>query len=99
MYLPAKASRARVREAEHARRNRAEILKACSQGQASRRDLIKMGLFTAGGAPAFKNGLRPLRPSPYAAVPPAFRRSLVANVRAVRQPSPRSDFRPLNLGP
>src|SRR2546426_3384612 len=44
MYLLGKASRARVREAENARRNRAEILKAWSQGQVSRRDLIKMAL-------------------------------------------------------
>ena len=50
MYLPEKASRARVREAENARRNRAEILKAWSQGQVSRRDLIKMGLFTTAAA-------------------------------------------------
>ena len=42
-FLPENASKARIREAENARRNRAEILKAHSQGQVSRRDLIKMG--------------------------------------------------------
>src|SRR2546425_6305171 len=58
MYLPGRASRARVREAENARRNRAEILKAWSQGQVSRRDLIKMGLFTTAGTLVLQNGLR-----------------------------------------
>ena len=31
------------------RRNRLEIVKALSDGQVTRRDLIKWGLFTAGG--------------------------------------------------
>jgi hypothetical protein len=40
-FLPRSASKARLREAENARKNRAEIVKAFSQGQVSRRDLIK----------------------------------------------------------
>ena len=96
MYLPAKASRARVREAENARRNRAEILKAWSQGQVSRRDLIKMGLFTAGGALAFKNGLSPFAPSAYGSVPTGFPRSPLFNVQAFTQPMPRFDVLPRN---
>ncbi|MGH9565959.1 MAG: hypothetical protein ACRD4I_08260, partial [Candidatus Angelobacter sp.] len=44
------ASKARLREAENARNNRAEILRAYSHGQVTRRDLLKWGLITAGGA-------------------------------------------------
>ena len=50
MYLPTKASRARQREAENARQNRAEIVKALSHGQITRRDLYKWGIYTATGA-------------------------------------------------
>src|SRR5207302_8628208 len=46
IYLPSNASAARLREAEHARRNRAEIVRELSWGRVTRRDLIKMGLFT-----------------------------------------------------
>src|SRR6266516_5545949 len=94
MYLPGRASGARVREAENARRNRAEILKAWSQGQVSRRDLIKMGLFTAGGAWTFKNGLSPFAPSAYGAVPTVLPRSPLVNVQAFTQPMPRFDVLP-----
>ena len=58
-YLPKDASKARVREAENARRNRAEIMKAYSQGQVSRRDLVKWGLFTTAGVMAPISGLSP----------------------------------------
>src|SRR6266571_3058818 len=99
MYLPGKASRARVREAENARRNRAEILKAWSQGQVSRRDLIKMGLFTASGVVAFKNGLSPFAPSAYAddsSIPTGLPRSPLFGVQAFTQPMPRFDVLPRN---
>ena len=49
MYLPTNASQARLREAIAARRNRAEIHRALSLGQVSRRDLIRWGLFTTTG--------------------------------------------------
>ena len=49
LYLSHDASRARLREAENARRNRLDILTAWSGGQISRRDLVKLGLFTAAG--------------------------------------------------
>src|SRR5215813_1356963 len=93
MYLPGKASKARVREAENARRNRAEILKALSQGHVSRRDLIKMGLFTAAGTLALKNGLSPFARSAYADsnVPTGFPRSPLFNVQAFTQAMPRFD--------
>ena len=58
-YLPRNASKARLREAENARKNRAEIVKAYSQGQVSRRELIKWGLITTGGLIAPIGGLSP----------------------------------------
>ena len=41
MFLPTTASRARVREAETARRNRQEVVRARSIGQITRRDLFR----------------------------------------------------------
>ena len=58
-YLPRNASKARLREAEKARQNRAEILKAYSHGQVSRRELIKWGIITTGGLLAPISGLSP----------------------------------------
>ena len=49
IYLPKDASKAQLRAAENARKNRAEILKAYSQGKVSRRELIKWGLITSAG--------------------------------------------------
>jgi FtsP/CotA-like multicopper oxidase with cupredoxin domain len=69
MYLNRKSSRRRLAEAESARRVRAEIVKALSQGKITRRELIRWGLVTAGGALLMKNGLSPFAPSAWAAVP------------------------------
>jgi FtsP/CotA-like multicopper oxidase with cupredoxin domain len=66
MYLKRTASKARLRDAENARQNRAEIVKALSQGQVTRRDLIKMGLFTTAGLLAPIGGLNPFVPSAHA---------------------------------
>src|SRR5215510_5183275 len=66
MYISAKASRIRQREAQRARNNRADIHRALSLGQISRRDLIRWGLMTAGGVLVCKNGLSPLAPSAFA---------------------------------
>jgi len=65
-FLPRNASRARLRGAEHARQNRAEIVKAFSCGQVSRRDLIKWGLITSAGTLAPISGLSAFAPSAYA---------------------------------
>ena len=46
MYISTKASRIRQREAQRARENRAEIVKARSLGQVTRRELIRWGIFT-----------------------------------------------------
>ena len=44
MWLTPNADRRRIRDAENARRNRAEIMKALSQGRVSRRELVKWGV-------------------------------------------------------
>src|SRR5579864_6739755 len=65
--LSENSSKARLREAENARANRAEIVKAYSQGKVSRRDLVKWGLITAGGAIAPIHGLNPFVKSAFGA--------------------------------
>src|SRR5499427_4240089 len=59
IFLPRNASKARLRDAERARRNRAEIVRELSWGRVTRRDLLKWGLFSAAGALAPKGGLSP----------------------------------------
>ena len=66
-FLSENSSKARLREAENARNNRAEIVKAYSQGKVSRRDLIKWGLITSSGMLAPIHGLNPFVKSAYAA--------------------------------
>jgi hypothetical protein len=58
-FLSEKSSKARLREAENARKNRAEIVKAYSQGKVTRRELVKWGLITTGGAMAPIHALNP----------------------------------------
>ncbi|MBZ5726804.1 MAG: multicopper oxidase domain-containing protein [Acidobacteriia bacterium] len=65
-FLPWNASKARLREAENARKNRLEIVKGLSQGGFSRRDLFKWGLITGAGALAPIHGLSPFVKSAYA---------------------------------
>jgi FtsP/CotA-like multicopper oxidase with cupredoxin domain len=89
MYLPTKASRARQREAQNARDNRAEIVKALSHGQITRRDLYKWGIFTATGALALKNGLSPFARSAFADVPTGTPRSPLGTATKFSQPMPR----------
>src|SRR5947209_5023142 len=66
IYLPWNASKRRLKEAEDARKNRMEIVKALSTGQVSRRDLVKWGLFTTAGILAPIGGLSPFVPSAHA---------------------------------
>jgi len=73
MFLSNKASKLRIREAQNARRNRQEIVKALADGQITRRDLFKWGLFTTGGLLLWKHGLNPFVSSAYASVPTASR--------------------------
>ncbi|HEY6971127.1 MAG TPA: multicopper oxidase domain-containing protein [Candidatus Angelobacter sp.] len=58
-WLSENSDRKRIRDAENARRERAEITKALSHGKVSRRDLVKWGLFTSAGALAPIGGLNP----------------------------------------
>src|SRR5712671_3258647 len=88
-YLSTKASRIRQREAQNARNNRAEIIRALSIGQISRRDLYKWGLLTFGGL-ALKIGLSPFAPSAFAdGVPTGTPRSPLFNAQKFTQRMPR----------
>src|SRR5438270_868655 len=66
IYLSQTACKARMRDAENARKNRGEIVKAYSQGQVSRRELFKWGLFTSAGLLAPIGGLSPFVQSVHA---------------------------------
>ncbi|HEX2328329.1 MAG TPA: multicopper oxidase domain-containing protein [Candidatus Angelobacter sp.] len=98
-YLPKDASQARLREAENARKNRAEIVKAYSQGQVSRRDLIKWGLFTSAGALAPIHGLNPFVAKSEASIPTGFNPSPLFGVQAFSTPMPRFDLIPRGTNP
>jgi FtsP/CotA-like multicopper oxidase with cupredoxin domain len=106
-FLPFNAPKSRLRDAENARKNRAEILKAWSQGQVSRRDLIKMGLFTGAGLLMPIGGLSPFVGTAYAKdggssgsgsgssggfnIPTGAPRSPLFGVKAFSAPMPRFD--------
>src|SRR5712692_8295459 len=88
-YLSTKASRIRQREAQNARNNRAEIVRALSIGQITRRDLYNWGLVTVGGL-TLKNGLSPFAPSAFAdGVPTGTPRSPLFGAQKFTQPMPR----------
>lgn len=99
MYLKHTASRQRMKEAQNARNNRAEVQKALSTGEVSRRDLFRMGIFTGLGTLACVNGLSPFASSAYAqgvvtGVPP----SPLFGARPFTQEMPRLDLqKPKNL--
>src|SRR3954463_4933519 len=91
MYVRKKSSKARLREAQDARDNRLDILKALSHGQVSRRDLVRMGLFTGAGAMVIKSGLNVFAPSAYAAIPTGMPPSPLFGVQPFSTPMPRFD--------
>src|SRR5919112_96027 len=95
-YLSPKASKARLREAEQARKNRWDIINAHSQGQVSRRDLIKMGLFTSAGLMVPISGLSPFARSAFASsnIPTGLPPSPLFGVGAFTTPMPRFDIFP-----
>jgi manganese oxidase len=102
--LQRNASRARIKEAHEARKNRLEIVKALSRGQVSRRELIKWGLFTTPGLLAPIRGLSPFATSAYAAnvgngIPTGAPLSPLFGAQAFSQPMPRFDVLPRNLFP
>jgi manganese oxidase len=102
-WLSENSDRRRIRDAENARKNRAEINKALSHGQVSRRDLVKWGLFTTAGIVAPIGGLSPfVRPLHGQTVTPSFSRggsgiptglpsSPLFGVLPFTQPMPRFD--------
>ena len=94
MYLSGKTSQRRMREAENARQNRLEIVKALSLGQITKRDLFKWGIFTAGGYLACKNGLSPFARSAYGAVPTGTPRSPLFGATKFSQRMPRQIVQP-----
>src|SRR5690349_19099035 len=98
MFLSRKASKRRIKEAEDARRNRQEIVKALADRQITRRDLFKWGLYTAGGLLVAKHGLSPFVSSAYAdtTIPTGLPRSPLFGVQAFTQPMPRFDVLPRN---
>jgi manganese oxidase len=99
-FLTSKDSRKRLKEAEDARRNRLEILKAWSQGQISRRELLKWGLFTMGGVLVAKQGLSPFVRSAYADnIPTGLPSSPLFGVQDFSTPMPRFDVLARNANP
>jgi len=101
-WLSENSDRRRIRDSENARRNRAEINKALSRGQVSRRDLVKWGLFTSAGIVAPIGGLSPfVRPmnaqtSSFSfgggsGIPTGLPSSPLFGVQPFTQPMPRFD--------
>ena len=91
MYLPWNASKARQREAQRARENRAEIIRELSWGRVSRRDLIKWGLFTSAGLLAPISGLNPFVRTALADGGSGIPRSPLGDAKPFTQPMPRFD--------
>jgi len=98
-WLTEKSDPARRRDAENARKNRAEIVKSLSHGQISRRDLVRMGLFTTAGLLAPIGGLNPfVRPMNAQtrcfgfSIPTGMSASPTFGVPAFSQPMPRFDL-------
>jgi FtsP/CotA-like multicopper oxidase with cupredoxin domain len=109
VWLTPNADKRRLRDAENARKNRAEITKALSHGQISRRDLVKWGLFTSAGILAPIGGLSPfVRPlnaqttssfsfgGSCSQIPTGLSPSPTFGVQPFTQPMPRFDLLPRN---
>jgi FtsP/CotA-like multicopper oxidase with cupredoxin domain len=96
IFLPWNTSRARLRAAEHAREHRAEIARELSWGRVSRRDLIKLGLFTGAGMIAPIRGLNPFISDAWAQIPTGTPPSPLFGVQPFTQPMLRFDVVPRN---
>src|SRR5689334_17317160 len=100
IYLPKDASRQQLKAAHQAQEERRGIVKALSHGQVSRRDLIKMGLFTGAGLLAPIRGLNPFVPNLLAqtpggpGIPTGLPRSPLFGAVAFSQSMPRFDVLP-----
>ena len=99
IFLPSNASKARMRDAEQARRNRAEIVRELSWGRVSRRDLLKWGLFTSAGHAGADRRPQPVRRERRRpAARPACRASPLFGAKPFTQPMPRFDVLPRESG-
>jgi FtsP/CotA-like multicopper oxidase with cupredoxin domain len=108
IWLSDNSDKRRLRDAENARKNRAEITKALSHGQVSRRDLVKWGLFTTAGMMAPIGGLNPFvkplhaqttsfsRGGSCSQIPTGLPPSPTFGVQPFTQPMPRFDVLPRN---
>src|SRR4051794_9211246 len=100
LFLPKNASRLALKAAQQAQDERRGIIKALSHGKVSRRDLIKMGLFTGAGMLAPIRGLNPFQPSLLAqtpggpGIPTGLPPSPLFGVTAFSQSLPRFDVLP-----
>ena len=109
LWLGEGADRARLRDAEQARRNRMEIQKALVDGSVSRRDMMRWGLLTTAGLAAPIAGLSPFVRNAYAdggrgggggdgggatGVPTGLPASPTFGVAPFSQPMPRFDVLP-----
>src|SRR3954469_12467246 len=100
LFLPKNASRLALKAAQQAQDERRGIIKALSHGKVSRRDLIKMGLFTGAGMLAPIRGLNPFQPSLLAqtpggpGIPTGLPPSPLFGATAFSQPMPRFDVLP-----
>src|SRR5260221_4555026 len=104
-FLPKKVSKARLRKAQIAPRNRLDIAKALLNRLITRRDLLKWGLYAGAGALALKNGLNPFVRSARASstnstsgIPTALPASPLFRVLPFTQPMPRFDILPRKAG-
>src|SRR5205823_14421678 len=98
IFLSPKASKARVRAAENARRNRAEIVREFSWGRVTRRELIKMGLITRAGLLLPIRALNPFVSSA-SADDSGIPRSPLFGCQPFTQPMPRFDVPPRKPAP
>src|SRR3982750_1045139 len=102
LFLPKNASRLALKASRQAQDERRGIIKALSHGKVSRRDLIKMGLFTGAGMLAPIRGLNPFQPNLLAqtpggpGIPTGLPPSPLFGVTAYSQPMPRFDVLPRN---
>jgi manganese oxidase len=90
-FLPKNASKARIKEADDARKNRLEIVKALSTRQVTRRELMKWGIFTSAGLLAPIHGLSPFVQSAYGQIPTGANPSPLFGATKFSQPMPRFD--------
>ncbi|MDB5641000.1 MAG: copper oxidase [Hyphomicrobiales bacterium] len=95
MFLnPKNTSRIRLLEAERARENRLEMVKAMADGEITKRDLFRWGVYGATGLIAAKHGLSPFVRSAYAAVPTGTPASPLFGAKKFHEPLNRAVVQP-----